>query len=103
MELTNTGNDFFDPISELLFLDHPGFYPAATPAHCGVTANPEVLRHLRQRPVATPLHQIHRYFARLCSLSPPLPPRKMAPPGHSVPPHHLAVVAQDPGVMRPNF
>jgi hypothetical protein len=26
MELINTGNDLFDPISELLF-HHPGFYP----------------------------------------------------------------------------
>jgi len=34
MELINTGNDLFDPISELLFLDHPGFYLTATPAHC---------------------------------------------------------------------
>ena len=64
MELITTGNDLFDPISELLFLHHPGFYPTATPAHGRVTANPEMLRHLRQRPVATPLHQIHRYFAR---------------------------------------
>ena len=28
MELINTGNDLFDPISELFFLHHPGFYPA---------------------------------------------------------------------------
>ena len=67
-------NDLFDPISELFFLHHPGFYPAATPTYCRVTANPEVFRHFRQRPVATPLHQIHRYFARLV-LSPPLPPK----------------------------
>jgi hypothetical protein len=46
MELINTGNDLFDPISELFFLDHPGFYPAATPAHCRVAANPEILHHL---------------------------------------------------------
>ena len=65
MELINTGNDLFDPISEPFFLHHPGFYPAATPTYCRVTANPEILRHLRQRPVATPLNQIQRYFARL--------------------------------------
>ena len=34
MELINTGNDLFDPISEPFFLHHPGFYPAATPVHC---------------------------------------------------------------------
>ena len=52
MELINTGNDLLDAIFELLFLHHPGFYPAATPAHRRVTANPEVFRHFRQRPVA---------------------------------------------------
>ena len=39
MELINTGDDLFDPISELFFLHHPGFYPAATPTDCRVTAN----------------------------------------------------------------
>jgi hypothetical protein len=60
VELINTGNDLFDPISEPFFLHHPGFYPATTPTYCRITANPEILRHLRQGPVATPLHQIHR-------------------------------------------
>jgi hypothetical protein len=33
MELINTADNRFDPISELLFLDHPGFYHTASPAH----------------------------------------------------------------------
>ncbi len=65
MGLINISNDLFDPISE-----HSRFYCTAS------TANPEVFRNLRQRPVTTPLHQIHRYLARLVLL--PLRPTKIA-------------------------
>ena len=76
MELINTGNDLFDPISELFFLDHPGFYPAATPAYGGVTANPKsfaVSGNVRSQ------HRFTRYMATLrASFSRPRLPPKIA-------------------------
>ena len=72
MELANFSNNLLDPASELLFLDHPRFYDTATPAHRRVAANPEIDRHLRQRPVTTPPYQVHRHFVRLVLL-PSLP------------------------------
>jgi hypothetical protein len=55
MELINTADNTFEPIPELLFLDHPGFYYTASPAHRRVLPTPKIFRYLRQRPVTTPL------------------------------------------------
>jgi hypothetical protein len=33
----NTGGDRFNPIFEILFLDHLGFYRTAAPSHSGIT------------------------------------------------------------------
>jgi hypothetical protein len=77
MELINTSNDLFNPISELLFLDHPGFYHTVILADSGVTANPEIFCHLGQRPVTT---QLHRYIATLRASFCPLYPLKSPSP-----------------------
>ena len=69
-ELTNTHNDPFNSVSEICFFTHPRRHRTTTPTHGGITADPEILRYLRQRPVATPLGQIQRYFARLVLPSP---------------------------------
>src|SRR5215469_15196330 len=54
MELTNTADNPFDPISELLFLDHSLLLSHGKSSSPSSTANPEIFRHLRQRPVTTP-------------------------------------------------
>ena len=55
MELANTADNPFDPISELLFLDRSGLLSHGKSSSPLSTANPEIFRHLRQRPVTTPL------------------------------------------------
>jgi hypothetical protein len=46
LELMDTSDNLFDPISELLFSGHLGFYRTATPTHCRIMTHSEVLRHL---------------------------------------------------------
>ena len=70
LELTNTHNDPSNSVSEICFFTHPRRHRTTTPTHGGITADPEILRYLRQGPVATPLGQIQRYFARLVLPSP---------------------------------
>jgi len=41
MELTKTADNPFEPISKLLFLDHPGFYHTASPAHRRLLPTPK--------------------------------------------------------------
>ena len=65
MELMNTSHDRVNSISEILLFYHASGYRTTTPTHGGVITDPEILRHLSQRPVATPLDQVQRYLARL--------------------------------------
>jgi hypothetical protein len=46
LELMDTSDYLFDPIAELLFSGHLGFYRTATPPHCRIMTHSEVLRHL---------------------------------------------------------
>jgi hypothetical protein len=55
MELINTADNPFDPISELLFLDHSWLLSHGKSSSPSSTANPEIFRHLRRRLVTTPL------------------------------------------------
>jgi len=52
MELINTADNPFDSISELLLLDHPGFYHGKSSCLC--YCQHRNLCHFRQRPVTTP-------------------------------------------------
>jgi len=65
LELSNPRYNPFNSISEILLSTHLRCYRTTAPTHGRIIADPEILGYLRQRPVATPLNQIQRYFARL--------------------------------------
>jgi len=46
VELINTAGQSFDPISELLFLDHSWLLSHGKSSSPSSTANPEIFRHL---------------------------------------------------------
>src|SRR5688572_14029608 len=65
LELSNTRYDPFNSISEILLSTHLRCYRTTAPTHGRIITDSEILGYLGQRPVATPLDQIQRYFARL--------------------------------------
>jgi len=70
LELANTSNDPFNPISELCLLSHPRFDRTTVPTHCRILTDSKVFGDLSQRPIATPLHQVQRHFPRFVLPSP---------------------------------
>ena len=62
LELINTGCDLFNPIFELRLLRHLRFHDPAVPTYGCITIGSEIVRYLRQRSIATTLHQIHRHL-----------------------------------------
>ena len=70
LELINTGCDLFNPIFELRLLRHLRLYDPAVPTHGGITVGSEIVRYLRQRSIATTLHQIHRHLPRFILAAP---------------------------------
>ena len=61
----NTSDDRVNSIFEIHLFYHASGYRTTTPTHGGVITDPEILRHLTQRAVATPLDQLQRYLVRL--------------------------------------